>query len=101
VPGREIWRLYSMANAPREDQTLDFHVRMIDGGTSGPTCPPGTCLEALTAPVVMRTSGRATPKHLRNIAEGRFTRRKQSVTSSETPPGDAEAQRRGPERQVA
>jgi ferredoxin-NADP reductase len=22
-----------MANAPREDQTLDFHVRMIDGGT--------------------------------------------------------------------
>jgi hemoglobin-like flavoprotein len=28
-----IWRYYSMANAPREDQTLDFHVRMIDGGT--------------------------------------------------------------------
>jgi NAD(P)H-flavin reductase/hemoglobin-like flavoprotein len=27
-----IWRLYSMANAPREDGTLDFHVRMIDGG---------------------------------------------------------------------
>jgi NAD(P)H-flavin reductase/hemoglobin-like flavoprotein len=27
-----IWRYYSMANAPREDQTLDFHVRMIDGG---------------------------------------------------------------------
>jgi NAD(P)H-flavin reductase/hemoglobin-like flavoprotein len=28
-----IWRFYSMANAPRDDQTLDFHVRMIDGGT--------------------------------------------------------------------
>jgi NAD(P)H-flavin reductase len=28
-----IWRFYSIANAPREDQTLDFHVRMIDGGT--------------------------------------------------------------------
>lgn len=27
-----IWRLYSMANAPRADQTMDFHVRMIDGG---------------------------------------------------------------------
>jgi ferredoxin-NADP reductase len=22
-----------MANAPRDDQTLDFHVRMVDGGT--------------------------------------------------------------------
>ena len=27
-----IWRFYSMANAPRDDQTMDFHVRMIDGG---------------------------------------------------------------------
>jgi NAD(P)H-flavin reductase/hemoglobin-like flavoprotein len=27
-----IWRFYSMANAPREDGTLDFHVRMMDGG---------------------------------------------------------------------
>lgn len=27
-----IWRYYSMANAPRDDQTIDFHVRMIDGG---------------------------------------------------------------------
>ena len=27
------WRLYSMANAPRPDGTMDFHVRMIDGGT--------------------------------------------------------------------
>jgi NAD(P)H-flavin reductase/hemoglobin-like flavoprotein len=28
-----IWRLYSIANAPREDGTLDFHVQMHDGGT--------------------------------------------------------------------
>lgn len=28
-----IWRFYSIANAPREDRTLDFHVKMIDGGT--------------------------------------------------------------------
>jgi NAD(P)H-flavin reductase/hemoglobin-like flavoprotein len=27
-----IWRFYSMANAPRDDLTMDFHVRMIDGG---------------------------------------------------------------------
>jgi len=27
-----IWRFYSIANPPREDATLDFHVRMIDGG---------------------------------------------------------------------
>ena len=26
------WRFYSMANAPRDDGTLDFHVRMVDGG---------------------------------------------------------------------
>jgi NAD(P)H-flavin reductase/hemoglobin-like flavoprotein len=27
-----LWRYYSMANAPRHDGTLDFHVRVIDGG---------------------------------------------------------------------
>jgi NAD(P)H-flavin reductase/hemoglobin-like flavoprotein len=27
-----IWRFYSMANAPRHDGTVDFHVRVIDGG---------------------------------------------------------------------
>ena len=27
-----IWRFYSMANVPRDDLTIDFHVRMIDGG---------------------------------------------------------------------
>lgn len=28
-----IWRFYSMANAPRHDGTIDFHVRVIDGGS--------------------------------------------------------------------
>ena len=27
-----VWRFYSMANAPRPDGTIDFHVRVIDGG---------------------------------------------------------------------
>ncbi|ETK31860.1 globin domain-containing protein [Microbispora sp. ATCC PTA-5024] len=27
-----IWRFYSFANAPRQDNTVDFHVRMVDGG---------------------------------------------------------------------
>ncbi len=27
-----LWRYYSMANAPRIDGTVDFHVRLIDGG---------------------------------------------------------------------
>jgi NAD(P)H-flavin reductase/hemoglobin-like flavoprotein len=27
-----LWRYYSMANAPRHDKTIDFHVRIIDGG---------------------------------------------------------------------
>ena len=33
LPDRpRIWRLYSMANAPRDDLTMDFPVRMLDGG---------------------------------------------------------------------
>ncbi len=27
-----LWRYYSMANAPRPDGTVEFHVRLIDGG---------------------------------------------------------------------
>jgi len=33
VPSRpRLWRYYSMANAPRQDGLLEFHVRLIDGG---------------------------------------------------------------------
>jgi NAD(P)H-flavin reductase len=28
----QVWRPYSMANAPRRDNTLDFHVRRVSGG---------------------------------------------------------------------
>jgi NAD(P)H-flavin reductase len=31
-----IWRFYSIANSPRDNGTLDFHVRMIDGGALSP-----------------------------------------------------------------
>jgi NAD(P)H-flavin reductase len=27
-----LWRYFSMANAPRDDGSIDFHVRVIDGG---------------------------------------------------------------------
>jgi NAD(P)H-flavin reductase/hemoglobin-like flavoprotein len=33
TPSRpKLWRYYSMANAPRPDGLLEFHVRLIDGG---------------------------------------------------------------------
>jgi NAD(P)H-flavin reductase len=33
TPSRpKLWRYYSMANAPRPDGSLEFHVRLIDGG---------------------------------------------------------------------
>lgn len=35
------WRLYSIANAPREDGTLDFHVRLVDGGMVSPVLTRG------------------------------------------------------------
>jgi NAD(P)H-flavin reductase/hemoglobin-like flavoprotein len=31
-----MWRYYSMANAPRPDNSLDFHVRLVDGGPVSP-----------------------------------------------------------------
>src|ERR1700730_5383133 len=35
-PRPRIWRYYSIANAPREDETLDFHIRVIGGGSLSP-----------------------------------------------------------------
>jgi NAD(P)H-flavin reductase/hemoglobin-like flavoprotein len=49
-----IWRYYSMANAPRADHTLDFHVRMIDGGALSMVLTRGLAVGAklrLGAPV--------------------------------------------------
>lgn len=31
-----MWRYYSVANAPRPDNTIDFHVRLVDGGPVSP-----------------------------------------------------------------
>ncbi|HUA30830.1 MAG TPA: globin domain-containing protein [Streptosporangiaceae bacterium] len=36
-----VWRFYSIANAPRQDATLEFHVRMIDGGVLSPALTRG------------------------------------------------------------
>jgi NAD(P)H-flavin reductase/hemoglobin-like flavoprotein len=36
-----VWRFYSIANPPREDATLEFHVRMVDGGVLSPALARG------------------------------------------------------------
>jgi NAD(P)H-flavin reductase/hemoglobin-like flavoprotein len=37
-----LWRYYSMANAPRRDTPLEFHVRLIDGGAVSMALTNGT-----------------------------------------------------------
>jgi NAD(P)H-flavin reductase/hemoglobin-like flavoprotein len=37
-----LWRYYSMANAPRPDGSLEFHVRLIDGGAVSMALTAGT-----------------------------------------------------------
>lgn len=39
-----LWRYYSIANAPRDDGTLEFHVRLIDGGAVSMAL---TCLQSV------------------------------------------------------
>jgi NAD(P)H-flavin reductase/hemoglobin-like flavoprotein len=39
-----IWRFYSIANAPRPDSTVDFHVRMVDGGPVSTALTRGTAV---------------------------------------------------------
>jgi NAD(P)H-flavin reductase/hemoglobin-like flavoprotein len=62
-----LWRFYSMANAPREDSTIDFHVRMVDGGQVSMVLARGTAVGSwlrLGAPVGALTL--ATPSR-RNV----------------------------------
>ncbi|MGH3151372.1 MAG: globin domain-containing protein [Streptosporangiaceae bacterium] len=40
------WRFYSVANAPREDGTLDLHVSMLDGGMVSPVLARGISVGA-------------------------------------------------------
>jgi NAD(P)H-flavin reductase len=47
-----LWRYYSMANAPRQDGLLEFHVRLIDGGAVS---------LALTSPDIVGTKLRLGP----------------------------------------
>jgi NAD(P)H-flavin reductase/hemoglobin-like flavoprotein len=37
----KTWRFFSIANAPREDGAMEFHVRMIDGGVLSPALARG------------------------------------------------------------
>jgi NAD(P)H-flavin reductase len=37
-----LWRYYSMANAPRQDGLLEFHIRLIDGGAVSMALTSGT-----------------------------------------------------------
>ena len=37
-----LWRYYSMANAPRQDGSVEFHVRLIDGGAVSMALTSGT-----------------------------------------------------------
>ena len=37
-----LWRYYSMANAPRADASVDFHIRLIDGGAVSMALTTGT-----------------------------------------------------------
>jgi NAD(P)H-flavin reductase/hemoglobin-like flavoprotein len=47
-----LWRYYSMANAPRPDGSVEFHVRLIDGGAVS---------MALTGPAITGTELRIGP----------------------------------------
>ena len=42
-----LWRYYSMANAPRHDGTVDFHVQVIDGGPVSSALARNTCVGSL------------------------------------------------------
>jgi NAD(P)H-flavin reductase len=48
----KLWRYYSMANAPRRDGLLEFHIRLIDGGAVS---------MALTSPAIADTDLRLGP----------------------------------------
>jgi len=39
-----LWRYYSMANAPRADASVDFHIRLIDGGAVSLALTAGTAV---------------------------------------------------------
>jgi len=55
-----LWRYYSMANAPRPDGILEFHVRLIDGGAVSMALTSSTITDTelrLGAPIGVLTLG--------------------------------------------
>jgi NAD(P)H-flavin reductase/hemoglobin-like flavoprotein len=75
VPLRpRMWRFYSLANAPRRDNTIDLHVRVVDGGTVSMALVHGTQrgdILKIGAPVGDRlTLSTNQPKDLLMIAGG-------------------------------
>jgi NAD(P)H-flavin reductase/hemoglobin-like flavoprotein len=54
----KLWRYYSMANAPRDDGLLEFHIRLIDGGAVSLALSSGSIVDTqlrLGAPVGVLT----------------------------------------------
>jgi NAD(P)H-flavin reductase/hemoglobin-like flavoprotein len=66
-----IWRFYSIANAPRPDSTIDFHVRMIDGGPVSMALTRGTAVGSwlrFGAPVGALTLDTSSPRSVLLVA---------------------------------
>ncbi|MEU5878104.1 globin domain-containing protein [Spirillospora sp. NPDC047279] len=65
------WRFYSMANAPRPDNTVDFHVRLVDGGGVSPVLvralQPGDRLR-MGAPIGTLVLDEASPRNVLLVA---------------------------------
>ncbi|WP_020524264.1 globin domain-containing protein [Catelliglobosispora koreensis] len=68
-----MWRTYSMANAPRPDNTIDFHVRALDSGwVSGPLVwrlRPGDLIK-MAAPMGSMTLDRQSKRDIVCVAGG-------------------------------
>jgi NAD(P)H-flavin reductase/hemoglobin-like flavoprotein len=66
-----LWRYYSMANAPREDSTIEFHVRMLDGGQVSTALTGATAVGSwlrLGAPVGSLEFDKASGRHVLLVA---------------------------------
>ncbi len=60
-----LWRYYSMANAPRPDSPLEFHIRLIDGGAVSMALTSSTAAGTelrLGPPVGVLTLGQPVPE---------------------------------------
>ncbi|MEU9844061.1 globin domain-containing protein, partial [Actinomadura sp. NPDC048032] len=72
VPSRlRHWRYYSMANAPRPDHSVDFHVRLVDGGPVSPVLVRGTQIGdrvRMGAPIGTLTLDESSPRDVLLVA---------------------------------